>query len=62
MATERPVHRTCWCGQPATHLQEVDPLVTPWDGQTRAVNLQPAVYKCDQHLTDSAGSAWCLPG
>jgi hypothetical protein len=48
----------CWCGDEATVLQEIDPQVTPWDGETRAPNGQPAAPKCDDHTTDSSGAVW----
>lgn len=59
--------QNCWCGLPAMYLQEIDPLVTPWDGETEVAGL-PAAPKCAEHTTDSMGAVhpimtiWCAPG
>lgn len=49
----------CWCGAPATVLQEIDPMVTPWDQET-TIGGQPAAPKCDEHTADSFGAVHVL--
>lgn len=43
---------TCWCGTPATYLCSIDPEVTPWDGELRTSDREPANPFCLEHVRD----------
>lgn len=52
---------TCWCEQPATHVQPADICATPGP-YLKTPDGQPGTPKCDEHVTDSAWTlAECQP-
>jgi len=50
--TNATTNLTCWCGAPATHLCPIDPMVTPWEGELRTSDGEPAAALCPEHVRD----------